>query len=304
MECKEVGGMERSMKRRDFLKRSAAGLGTLLWARSSFSAQPSLSPVAPRTLGKTGITVSRLGFGTGTKGWDRSSNQTRLGQEAFTAMVRRAYERGVTFYDLADLYGSHPYLRRAFQGIPREKIVLQTKIWWRWGRNTREILDRFRQELDTDYLDIVLLHCVTEANWPESLKPMMEDLAEAKAKGILRAHGVSCHGLPPLQRVPDLDWVEVDLARINHRGAKMDAPPEEVVPLLRRMKEKGKGVIGMKILGEGTLKDERLASLKFVLGLDCVDAMVIGFESPEEVDDILRHMEIALQELQAEGKLA
>src|SRR5262249_36728557 len=151
-------------------------------------------------------------------------------------------------------------------------------------------IDRFREELGTDYIDSLLMHCMTRQSWPTDMRPVMDVLNDAKAKGKVKAVGVSCHGLPPLQATVNTDWVDIDLARINPVGVKavMDAAPEVVAGCLKAMHDKGKGILGMKILGEGRFKtrEQQRESLKFVLGLGCVDAFVIGFESPQQIDEI------------------
>jgi len=163
----------------------------------------------------------------------------------------------------------------------------------------RADIQRFREELGTDYLDTLLMHCMTKGTWPSDFRPVMDVLSEAKAKNWVRAVGVSCHGMDPLRAATRCDWIDVDLARINPVGvaARMDSTPDEVVPCLRAMHDAGKGIIGMKILGEGTFKarEERLKSLRFVLGLGCVDAFCIGFEKPEQIDEITRLIEEALR---------
>lgn len=280
--------MER-ISRREFVGRT---IGSVVIGAGALEAAAAKPPKATDlvTLGKTGVRLTRLGMGTGTVGGGKQSNQTRLGKEKLTALFRHAYERGIRFFDLADLYGSHPYFRDALKGMPREKMTILSKIWWRGSPGADKDFDRFRKELDTDYIDILLLHCTTEAGWPEKLAKEMEFLERAKEKKWIRAHGISCHGFPPLERAASTPWVEVMLARINHAQNRMDGPPEKVAAVLKKMHGAGKGVIGMKILGEGDLKGQKDASLKFVLGLGCVDAMTIGFEKPEEIDDIIERI--------------
>lgn len=238
-------------------------------------------------LGSTGIKVSYLGFGTGTKGTGRRSNQTRLGIVEFSRIVRHAYDLGINYFDAADYYGTHEYLRSALKGIPREKYVLESKIWYRTSKSAQEDLDRFLRELGTDYIDILFIHCVTEPSWATDLHEMAEVLEAAKQKGIIRAHGISIHNLNVLKAVPDNPWVDICLARINPIGTFMDGKPEEVVPVLERIHKAGKAITGIKILGEGRIADQREKSLRFVLGLECVDSIVIGFEAADQIDDIL-----------------
>lgn len=246
-------------------------------------------------LGKTGIKVSRVGFGTGMRGGGRQSNQTRLGKETFEGLLQASYERGVRLFDAADLYGTHPYLAGALKKMPRKDYAIVSKIWWRRGGIPEQerpdadvVIERFLKELDTDYIDLILLHCVVSKKWPEELGTQMNILDKLKKKGLIRAHGVSCHSLEALEACVKEPWVDSVHARINAYGTKMDGPPEKVVPVLKDLHQAGKGVVGMKLIGEGSFRnsdEKRDESVRYVLGLGCVDAMVVGFEKIEEVDD-------------------
>ena len=287
------------MKRREFLVRSIAGMGGLLLGPGyiSIAGQKSANfdPYERVPLGKTKIMVSRVGFGTGMRGGNRQSNQTRMGKEKFEVLLQSSYERGVRLFDAADLYGTHPYLAGALKKIPRKDYAIVSKIWWRRGGipepqrpDADVVVERFLKELDTDYIDLVLLHCVESEKWPEELGTNMNILDKLKKKGLIRAHGVSCHSLAALQACVSEPWVDSVHARINAYGAKMDGPTEKVAPVLKALHEAGKGVVGMKLIGEGSFRDsdeKRDESVRYVLGLGCVDAMVVGFEKIEEVDD-------------------
>lgn len=289
-----------NLKRREFLKRSALGLTGLLAGPRLLAATESrashFDSYERVPLGRTGLKVSRVCLGTGMRGWMRESNQTRLGREAFEKLIRGAFDRGVNLFDLADLYGSHPFVAPALKGIPRDRYLLITKIWWRENGlqeserpNADVIVTRFLKELQTDYVDLVLLHCVTSAKWPEELARQMDILADLKRKGSIRAHGVSCHSLEALQAAAQHPWVESVHARINPYGVKMDGPPEKVVTVLKQFHAAGKGVVGMKIIGEGQFRDsdeKRDASVKFALQLGCVDTLCVGCESLAELDDL------------------
>ncbi len=286
----------------------AAVMGTAAAAAASGSGSARASAPSKAaewvTLGKTGVRVTRLAQGTGFNGSGRSSEHTRIGTRAFTSLVRRDIDLGVTFMDTADLYGSHQYLRRALEGIPREKYTILTKIWPRteywnaYSGGARAEVDRFRKELNTDFLEIVLLHCMMNDRWTQDFARGMDELNELKAKGIVKAVGVSCHDFGALKIACASPWVDVILARINHVGkaAHMDASVEEVVPHLKQAKAAGKGIIGMKIFGAGRINkpEERDASLKFVFQNGLVDAVTIGMLSEAEVDDTVRRMDQAL----------
>jgi aryl-alcohol dehydrogenase-like predicted oxidoreductase len=287
------------LNRRDFLAQASAATATAALASSGAVARAAAAPRAalPKgptdkvTLGKSGIKVSLVGMGTGSVGSGQASNQTRLGVKGFTRVVRHALDQGVCFFDVADQYGSHTYLREALKGVDRDKYVIQTKTHATNEADCRSHLERYRMELGVEMIDIVLLHCMQQKDWPARNKGSMEYLRKAKEEGIIRAHGTSCHGMDPLRTAAREPFVEVDLARINPEGLIMDdRKPDEVASELQEMHDAGKGVIGMKILGEGRMKEpeRRDNSLRYVLGLGTVDAFIIGFESTEQVDDLLK----------------
>jgi aryl-alcohol dehydrogenase-like predicted oxidoreductase len=288
------------MKRREFLVKSVVGLGSVvLGSQLGCSSRRQViyfEPYERIWLGRTGIKGSRICFGTGTKGWLRQSNQTRLGKERFVALLRAAYERGVRMFDLADLYGTHQYVSEALGAYDRQDYVLATKIWWRPGGlaekerpNANVMVERFLRELQMEYIDVVLLHCVESGNWPSELSEQMQILAQLKRKGLIRAHGISCHSLAALEAALDERWTEVVFARINPYGVKMDAQPGQVAELLHKLHKVGAGVVGIKIMGEGDFRDsdeKRDRSVEYVLGLGCVDVLNVGFEKVDEIDDL------------------
>jgi aryl-alcohol dehydrogenase-like predicted oxidoreductase len=291
------------VSRRNFLGQSAAALGGLAvgahLATAATAARKLKTGADQVVLGRTGIKTSLIGIGTGSHGTGHSSNQIKLGHAKFVNLVRYAFDKGITYFDTADQYGSHIYLRDALKGLPRDRLFIQTKTRATTAEMARADIERFREELGVDYVDTLLMHCMTKGSWPTDFRPVMDVLSEAKAKGKVRAVGVSCHGIEPLRAAVNCDWVEVDLARINPVGGnkgRMDGTPEEVSTCLKIMHEKGKGILGMKILAEGSLntQEKQLQSLRFVLGLGCVDAMVIGFESPEQIDQVMQRVETAL----------
>jgi aryl-alcohol dehydrogenase-like predicted oxidoreductase len=277
------------MRRRDFLMAGACTVAAPL-AHGAASRRAS-DTIA---LGPDRVALSRVAMGTGTKGYSKSSNQTRqLGLDGLAGLLRFGFDQGFTFWDSADGYGSHPHLKEALKNVPREKVAIMTKTRARTAAEMRADLDRFRREIGTDYLDIVLLHALTDADWPRECAGAMDVLADAREKKIVRTHGCSCHSLEALKTAARTPWVHVDLARINPAGLLMDAEPAAVIGVLRQMKAAGKGVIGMKILGEGQLRGRAQESVRFVLGLDCVDCFTIGFESRDELTDLARKVAAA-----------
>jgi len=287
------------IKRREFLGASAWGLGALVLGGQlpaiGKPPSPAFDPYEMIPLGRTGLKVSRVCIGTGAHGSQRSSNQTRLGRDKFQALLAGAYERGIRMFDLADLYGTHPYLMPALKGVPRKDFVISTKIWSHPGGlpeperpDSDVVVARFLKEINTDYLDLVLLHCVTSPDWPQELRKQMDILSGLKQKGTIRALGVSCHSIEALEAAANEPWVDSVHARINHTGASMDGAPEQVAPVLKKIHAAGKGVVGMKLIGEGRYRNSdelRNAAVAYALRLGCVDVLNVGFESTDQIDD-------------------
>jgi aryl-alcohol dehydrogenase-like predicted oxidoreductase len=289
------------MKRRQFLRHGAFGVGAALLGARRLTARLAALPKLDRkfsaadtvTIGKTGIQTSRLAMGTGTVGSGHHSHQTDLGVAGLSALLLNGHDNGLRFFDAADSYGSHPHVAEALKSVPRDKVTVLSKTWARDPGTARADLDRFRKELGTDYLDICLMHCVTEGDWTERYKGVMDVLSEAKEKGIIRAHGCSCHSIEALRAAAKSPWVEVDLVRINPIGSHMDADPETVVSVIREMRAAGKGIIGMKILGQGDMRGRQDEALKYALSLGLLDAFTIGAESKAEQQDLMRRIAAA-----------
>lgn len=291
------------MKRREFLLRSACAAGAA-WFHSAALTRSSrgltLKPLPGKfsasdtiTLGKTGIQTSRLAMGTGTVGSGHHSHQTALGVHGLSDLLLNGYDHGLRFFDSADSYGSHPHVAEALKHVPRDKVTVLTKTWARDAASARADLDRFRRELGTDYIDLCLMHCLTEPDWTERYKGVMDVLSEAKEKGVIRAHGCSCHSIEALRAATKSSWVEVHLVRINPIGAMMDSDPDTVVSVIKEMRAKGKGIIGMKILGQGAMRDCQDEALNFALSLNLLDAFTIGAESKTEQEDLIRRIAAA-----------
>ncbi|MGQ9629195.1 MAG: aldo/keto reductase [bacterium] len=236
-------------------------------------------------LGRSGIVVSRLGFGTGTDGWGGSSQQSRLGVKGLSRLLRYAYDRGVASWDSADQYGTHPHLREALKGLKRDSVVVSTKTNARTKGEAERAVSRFLRELGTDYIDIVLIHYVHSSDWPSQYSGAMEALQGFKDKGAVRAVGISCHDLSALRAAAENPWLDVILARINYAGVNMDGSPERVAPILERLRAAGKGVYAMKVLGKGHLVRDLEWAFRYVFGIPAVGAAVVGMASEREVDE-------------------
>ena len=288
------------MKRRDFLVGATWGLAAA-WAGAKVLPVGLESPSLPHkfsaadtvALGKTGIRTSRLAMGTGTVGFGHRSNQSAMGVNGLSRLLLNGYDHGLRFFDTADAYGTHPHVAEALKHVPRDQVTVLTKSWSREPAAIRADLDRFRRELGTDYIDIFLMHCLSDSDWTTRYRGVMDVLSEAKEKGIIRAHGCSCHTIGALRAAAQSSWVEVDLVRINPIGSHMDADPDTVLSVLRTMKAAGKGVVGMKILGQGDLSHRQDQALKYALSLGVLDAFTIGAETQGQQEDLIRRIAAA-----------
>ena len=301
------------MNRRKFVH--ALGLGTahVLFSNPLYANSArfiSTNPLQKIKLGNSQIETTMLGMGTGVHAGNRTCFLTKQDKQKSIALLRHAYEKGIRMFDCADSYGTHGLMKEALKNMEREKLMLSSKIWYRGGGipeperpDSDIVVERFRKELNVDYLDMVQIHCMVDENWTETMKPQMDILEDLKAKGIIRAHGVSVHSLEAMKDAVKSPWVDVLHARINPYGIVMDKPdPAEVVEVIHQLHEAGKGVIGMKLVGNGKLRDDSEKidnSLRFVLGLGSVDMMIVGFEENEQIDNYLARMETALGEMNA-----
>jgi len=240
------------------------------------------------TIGSTGIVTSRLAMGSGTHGSGGSSDQTRLGVAGFSAVLTHGYDQGLRFFETADAYGAHPHVAEAIRQVGRQNVVVLTKTAAQTASAAQADLDRFRRELGIDMIDIVLLHNKQSGTWTTDCAGAMDVLSQAKESGVIRAHGVSCHTLPALQLAAATPWVDIDQARINPDGILMDSDPATVIGILKQMKASGKGVIGMKILGEGQLSNQVDRAITHAVALDCIDAFTIGFTSNAQMDEVIQ----------------
>lgn len=298
------------LTRRQFLEKSLLGAGALAsapaWAQDLDAEKK--APVSGKAndrvaLGTTGIMVSRLAMGTGMHGWNRASDHSRLGQKILSGLLHHGIDQGLNFFDMADLYGTHPFVSKALAEIPRDKYVLLSKIWpykqaWNQpsGGAMREI-NRFRKELGVDMIDICLIHTVQNARWTEEFKRVRDELSQLKQQKVIRAVGCSCHDHGALKVAAEHPWVDVIFARINHKGILMDGTPDAIADTLLKARANGKAVVGMKIFGEGQLvkPEQKDASLKYVLGNNLVDAMTIGMLKKEEIDDSMARIDSTLE---------
>jgi aryl-alcohol dehydrogenase-like predicted oxidoreductase len=282
------------INRREFLERSLALGAAAALPLEAVAAEKTIRRATDVIeLGPAKIKVSRMGVGTGTYGAGQSSNQLRaLGVNGVGDMLSAAYDKGIFFWDTADSYGTHDAVKAALKKVPREKVTILTKTDAMDAEKAKADIDRFRQELGTDYIDILLLHSRMSPNWNEEDKGSMDVMSEAKQKKIIRSVGISCHSVEAMKLASKSPWLDVCMVRINPAEERMDAPPETVLPVLAEMKANGKGIIGIKVLGEGTLVEDRHnEALRFALTKNAVHCFSIGCESLAEVLDNVSRIE-------------
>jgi aryl-alcohol dehydrogenase-like predicted oxidoreductase len=254
------------------------------------------------TLGRSGVKVTRLAFGTGSFS---GQVQRDLGQEGFTRLVRHAYDRGIRFFETAESYGEmHKMLGIALKGIPRESYQLMSKVTTRDGVSPQQKFDELRTLANTEYFDIMLLHWQHTATWPADTRRWQDAILEAESKKAVVSHGASVHGLPALRRVPGNEWLNVAMIRVNHKGKAMDAEDyntqdpgnvPEVVEHVRKVRKEGMGVISMKLVGEGTFdREDRQKAMKFAFRQAGVDCVTVGYKSTGEIDEAIENLNLAL----------
>jgi aryl-alcohol dehydrogenase-like predicted oxidoreductase len=286
--------------RREFLKTGLAA-GALAVTRSPLSAarQTATDWV---TLGRSGVKVTRLAFGTGSFS---GQVQRDLGQDGFTRLVRLAYDRGIRFFETAESYGEmHRMLGVALKGLPRDSYRLMSKVTTRQGVNPQEKFDELRKLANTEYFDVMLLHWQHTATWPADTSRWQDGILEAQSKKAIVSHGASVHGLPALRQVPGNKWLDIAMIRVNHRGIRMDAEDyntdglgnvTEVVNHVQQVRKEGMGVVSMKLVGEGTFnREDRKAAMRFAFKNAGVDCVTVGYKNPAEIDEAIENLNLAL----------
>jgi predicted aldo/keto reductase-like oxidoreductase len=301
------------LNRRQFLKASSAVAGAMLLRPLVWGETNAVAPAATVkrtavdqvTLGKTGIKLSRLGFGTGS---GNGEVQIADGKDAFVNLVHYAYDLGITYIDTSEHYHTFQWIADATKGLPREKLFIQSKVDG-WPKDVLAVIDSHRKTLNTDYVDSLLVHCMTSGRWTDQWKRVMDAFNVAQERKWIRARGVSCHTLPALRAAVASDWPEVHLVRVNPQGSYVDGEEDvwgegsnDVEPVMRQIKNlhaKGRGVIGMKICGNGTFTRpaDREKSIRYAMSRREIDAVVIGFKNRQEIDEAIERINRALAEV-------
>lgn len=315
------------IKRREFLKSSLAGLSgaavganvvsSPAQARGEEAKKEPKNAFSTDPVGKVklfeGVEASRIGMGTGMSGYNHSAQLTRMDRNKAVKLIEHCYDSGVRFFDCADLYGTHEIVSTTLKDKPRDSYVLSSKLWPHSGGiigderpDAVTVVKRFLDELKTDYIDLVQIHCLMKPDWEEDYKQYMEDLAKCKEQGLIRGHGVSCHALGALQSAVANPWVDAVHVRLNSTGTRMDGTFEENVAASQIAQDNGKGVICMKLVGEGTMREleERQHSVEMVVRSQIIDVYTVGFEENWQVDELITNIGNSLMKMEAEQNSA
>lgn len=287
--------------RREFLKTGiAAGTIASVGTLPLHAAKPTATDIV--TLGKSGVQVTRLAFGTGS---NNGHVQSALGQQEFSKLVAYAYERGIRFFETAESYTTPAMLGEALKPYPRESYVLMNKVTTDEGVDPHVRFDEMRRISRTEYFDIMLLHWQHTDSWVAETARWQDGILEAQQKKTIRSRGASVHGLPALRQMPGNKWLEVAMIRMNHKGTRMDGPvPDddnlgivpEVVAHVKQVKGDGMGVVSMKLCGDGTFTQhsDRQAAMRFAFKNAGVDCVTVGFKSTQEIDEAIDNLNLAL----------
>lgn len=313
------------LKRREFLKSSLASLSgaavssnvvvSQALAQQANTNQAAIAKISTDPVGLVKLTpnveTTRIGMGTGMSGYQRSAQLTRMDRNKAENLIRHCYDSGVRFFDCADLYGTHEIISSTLKDKPRDSYALSSKIWVHEGGVPEkerpsgvEVVKRFLTELHTDYLDLVQLHCMMKPNWEDDFGRYLDELEECKEKRLIRAHGISCHSLGAIQKGAEHPWVDAIHIRLNTTGARMDGSFDENVEAAKKAKDNGKGIICMKLVGEGTMRklEERQSSIDAVVRSQVVDVYIVGFEENWQVDELITNIGNSLKKLAEEQK--
>jgi 1-deoxyxylulose-5-phosphate synthase len=288
------------VSRRSFIKTGVVA-GTLAGAGSLPLVAERASATSWVTLGKSGVKVTRLAFGTGT---NNGAVQRQLGQDGFNRLVRHAYDNGIRFFETAAAYPQmHEMLGIALKGLPRDSYALMSKVTTD-DSDPHAQVDEMRRQAQTDYFDIMLLHVQHTGTWPSDSQRWQDALSEMQDKQTIRSHGASIHSLPALRLVPQNQWLQIAMIRMNHKGAHMDGPDyhfhgpgdvNEVVDHVHQARSAGMGLISMKLIGEGSFTDrsDRQQAMRFAFQHAGVDAVTVGYKSAAEVDEAIENVNLA-----------
>lgn len=230
-------------------------------------------------MGRTGIRVSRLCFGSLTVG----PLQANLPVEEGAKIISFALDAGVNFIDTAELYDNYGYIRRGTAGRKGE-VVIATKCYAYTREGMRESIEKALKGTGRDYIDIFLLHeqeseLTIRGHWEA-----VEELLEAKKKGLVRALGISTHSVRGVRAAAAAPEFDVIHPLINMKGIGIrDGSVEDMTAAIEEASRAGKGLYGMKALGGGNLISVKREAMAFALSVPGLASLAVGMQSLAEV---------------------
>lgn len=231
-------------------------------------------------LGRTGIRVSRMCFGALIMG----PLQVNLPVSEGAGVIRAALERGVNFIDTAELYGTYDHIREAVKGLA-ERPVVATKSYAYTAQGAAESVEKARRGLDTDVIDIFMLHEQESRLTLRGHREALEYYLNEREKGRIRAVGVSTHHIEVVRAICDMPEIDVIHPLVNKTGIGIaDGTTEEMLLAIKAAYESGKGVYSMKPLGGGNLLHSYEECMQFILEKDYIHSVAVGMQSAEEVE--------------------
>lgn len=232
-------------------------------------------------LGNTGIIVSRLCFGSLTM----TPFQANLSIEEGSWLIKYAYNRGINFLDTAEIYDNYGYIREALKAIDRKKYVIATKCYAYTYEMAKKSLELALSELDTDYIDIFMLHEQESIHTIRGHWEAIEYFKEAKKQGKIRAIGISTHRIEGVLGAIEVEDIEVIHPIVNIQGIGIqDGNIYDMLKAINRAHDMGKGIYAMKPLGGGHLINKVEEAFNFVRNIPFIDSIAIGMQSKDEID--------------------
>ncbi len=232
-------------------------------------------------LGDTGLSVSRLCFGSLTMG----PLQKKLSPEEGGRLLRYGFERGINFVDTAELYETYPHIKSALEGIPRQQYVIATKSYAYSKETAEESLNKALKEMNTDYVDVFLLHEQESELTIKGHYEALEFFIRKKEEGYIKAVGISTHRIAGVEASLKYKEIQVLHPIVNKAGLGIqDGTIEEMLSALEKAHLQGKGIYGMKPLGGGNLLRSFKECFDFVLDIPYLHSIAVGMQSNEEID--------------------
>lgn len=251
-------------------------------------------------LGDTNIEVSRLCFGSLTM----TPFQANLSIKEGAYLIKYAYDKGINFLDTAEIYDNYGYIKEALKGIQRQDYVIATKSYAYTKEMAEESLELALKEIDTDYIDVFLLHEQESIHTVRGHFEAVEYFLKAKDQGKIRAFGISTHRISGALAAKEIKEIEIIHPIVNKYGIGIhDGSIYDMLNILKDINHLGKGIYAMKPLGGGHLINSVEEAFNFVKEIPYLNSIAIGMQSTDEIDANIELMEKSYISENLKGKL-